>query len=1007
MSHTPAPHILIADDEVDLRAMLRILLERDGYHIVEARNGEEAVEVCKQQLPDVVLLDILMPVMDGAAACAHILALPGGDRVPVLMITALNDKQSIDRCFDAGATDYLTKPINNQVLRRRVRRLLRTRQAEEALRTNEARLSSIIHTATDAIVLTDSERRISLFNPAAERMFGWRADEIGGGTLTQIIAHVSDNVCAELTRPGTPIINTKAGEYLQCSGRRRDGTEFPIEVSLGSFEQDGQQILTVTVRDITRRKQAEAEVERRVQQLASLAQIGQAVTTRLELDEVLKTVIDQVMLRLDAEGVSTLLLNNPAELVFAAVNGASADKLRGVRIPATAGVAGEVVRTGQALRIRSVEDRERIYRDVENVSQYHALDIVAVPLKLGSEVLGVMEAVHSQPYVFTDDDLRLLESAGSWAAIAIGNARQHQRLQRRLRESEAIAAIGRALNETLDLDHVLQLIVSSARQIIPKANMASTLLLDEARHVVYTVTERGHVERFLGEERAALRGNPVGEMIEKGQVVNIPDLRQSGTPWPDGIPTETRALLAAPVQSGAQRFGALSVQSMEPHAFDADDERLLTMLSVEAAIAIQNARLYQSEHQQRELAEALRDTAAAIIGSIDLDDVLDRVLDNVGRVVPHDAANIMLVESGVARPVRWRGYDRGANDQLRARRFSVADTLPLRQMAESHQPLAIDQTSTYSGWLTLPGSRAVQSFIGASIRFKRKLLGFINLESATAGFFKAEHADRLQVFANQAAAALENARLYQLEQEEYQRVQHVQAAAMHSEKMEALGRLAASLARAVEKPLQTLREDVEQVVDPVQDPVQFQKHLQDVSRAIERLDHIARSVLSFARPEPEGQREMQVQELIQQAMGQARSLFDQYHIQVTTDLAAVPPVFVSPQQVAQVFFYLIENAVEATGERGQIHIMTQANQQHVLAMIMDDGPSISPDDMPHIFEPFYTTKQHGTGLGLAISHNVIQQQGGALTAENVTNDRGVMFVVKLPMGRTTETIAKT
>src|SRR5512139_2573137 len=92
---SPAPLILIADDETDLRVMLRILLERDGYRIVEAHNGEEAVELCKQQLPDVVLLDILMPIMDGAAACAHIQALPGGDHVPVLMITALNDKQSI------------------------------------------------------------------------------------------------------------------------------------------------------------------------------------------------------------------------------------------------------------------------------------------------------------------------------------------------------------------------------------------------------------------------------------------------------------------------------------------------------------------------------------------------------------------------------------------------------------------------------------------------------------------------------------------------------------------------------------------------------------------------------------------------------------------------------------------------------------------------------------------------------------------------------------------------
>jgi PAS domain S-box-containing protein len=745
------------------------------------------------------------------------------------MITALNDKQSIDRCFDAGATDYLTKPINNQVLRRRVRRMVRTRQAEEGLRANEARLSSIIHTATDAIVLTDGERRISLFNAAAERMFGWQAAEIAGGGLEQLISASTDEACADLVRRGRPIPVTAAGDYLQGNGRRRDGSEFPIEISLGHFEQNGQQMLTITIRDITRRKQAEAEIERRVQQLASLAQIGQVVTTRLELHEVLQTVIDQVMARLEAEGVSTLLLDNPEELVFAAVNGASADKLRGVHIPVNAGVAGEVMRTGRAVRIRSKEDLARIYRDVETISQYHAQDIVAVPLKLGDEMLGVMEAVHSKAHVFTDDDLYLLESAGSWAAIAIGNA-----------------------------------------------------------------------------------------------------------------------------------------------------------------------RLYQSEHTQRVMAEALRDTAAAIIGSIDLDDVLDRLLDNVGRVMPHDAANIMLVESGVARVVRWRGYDRAVSDQLRARRYSVVDTQPLRQMAESHQPVAISQIGDQSEWITLPGSRAVQSFIGAPIRFKRKLLGFINLESETVGFFKAEYADRLQVFANQAATALENARLYQLEQEETQRVQQLQAAAMQSEKTEALGRLAASLARAMEKPLRTMHDEVQQAAASAQDPAQYQQHLQNVGSEIERLENITRSVLSFTRPETEERRETQVHDLIQQAMQQARPLFDQYRIQVTTDLAPVPPVLVAPRQVTQVLFYLLENAVEASGKRGQVHIVTQVADQHVLAMVIDDGPSISPEDRPHIFDPFYTTKQHGTGLGLAISHSVVQQQGGSLTAENVTNDRGVMFVVKLP-----------
>ena len=143
------------------------------------------------------------------------------------MITALNDKQSIDRCFDAGATDYLTKPINNHVLRRRVRRMLRTRQAEEALRAHEARLASIIHTATDAIVLTDSGAAHQPVQFGAERMFGWRADEIDGGTLETIIPRSSASDCAELIQPDQQIAPTAAGEYLQCSGRRRDGTEFP------------------------------------------------------------------------------------------------------------------------------------------------------------------------------------------------------------------------------------------------------------------------------------------------------------------------------------------------------------------------------------------------------------------------------------------------------------------------------------------------------------------------------------------------------------------------------------------------------------------------------------------------------------------------------------------------------------------------------------------------------------------------------------------------------------
>ena len=90
-----------------------------------------------------------------------------------------------------------------------------------------------------------------------------------------------------------------------------------------------------------------------------------------------------------------------------------------------------------------------------------------------------MEAVHTQANVFSADDLRILESAANWTAVAIGNARQHAELAQRLQESRALTAISQALNETLDLDRVLRLIATSARQIIPQAEHTVIHLLDE------------------------------------------------------------------------------------------------------------------------------------------------------------------------------------------------------------------------------------------------------------------------------------------------------------------------------------------------------------------------------------------------------------------------------------------------------------------------------------------------------------------------------------------------
>ncbi len=122
--------ILIVDDDRGMRFAMRKVLEDDGYRVDEVQNGEQALMYCERFMPDLVLMDAIMPEMDGFKACSEIQALPGGKHLPVLIITALNDETSIGRAFAAGATDYISKPVNFAVLRKRISRVLQASQAE-------------------------------------------------------------------------------------------------------------------------------------------------------------------------------------------------------------------------------------------------------------------------------------------------------------------------------------------------------------------------------------------------------------------------------------------------------------------------------------------------------------------------------------------------------------------------------------------------------------------------------------------------------------------------------------------------------------------------------------------------------------------------------------------------------------------------------------------------------------------------------------------------------------
>jgi diguanylate cyclase (GGDEF)-like protein/PAS domain S-box-containing protein len=139
---TPRPRVLVVDDDFALRLLVSEALEQSGFAVTEADDGEEALRLFPETEPAIVLLDVMMPGLDGFSTCAELRRREGGSHVPVLMMTGLEDVESVNRAYAAGATDFLTKPINYALLGHRVRYLLRASAAIEGLVQSERRLEA-------------------------------------------------------------------------------------------------------------------------------------------------------------------------------------------------------------------------------------------------------------------------------------------------------------------------------------------------------------------------------------------------------------------------------------------------------------------------------------------------------------------------------------------------------------------------------------------------------------------------------------------------------------------------------------------------------------------------------------------------------------------------------------------------------------------------------------------------------------------------------------------------
>ncbi|MHB8763429.1 MAG: putative bifunctional diguanylate cyclase/phosphodiesterase, partial [Deferrisomatales bacterium] len=255
------PLVLVVDDQAFARRVLRDWLEAAGYAVEEAGDGAEALERFGRIRPDLVLLDVVMPVMDGFTACAELRKMPAGANAPILIMTGLEDEDAIRRAYQAGATDFIHKPINGVVLGYRVRYLLRASRTAEELRRSQAKLTKAQQRA--ALGYWELEPHSGKLTGSAEfeRIVGSR-----GGTLLDTWEAFLDRVHPEDRTPIDGLIRELLARALTRSADLRlvtgEGLERVVHLEaevVGADSGEGARV-EGTLQDITDLRRAEERI---------------------------------------------------------------------------------------------------------------------------------------------------------------------------------------------------------------------------------------------------------------------------------------------------------------------------------------------------------------------------------------------------------------------------------------------------------------------------------------------------------------------------------------------------------------------------------------------------------------------------------------------------------------------------------------------------------------------------------------------------------------------------
>jgi len=870
-------------------------------------------------------------------------------------------------------------------------------------------IKGLLDSLSEALVVLDPALEVIEWNAAMERLSGIpRADALGR------------NAESTFTLFRDPAV----GSLI----RRALAGETPETLELPHTAPDDDRVVWLAARCVPWREEGDvggaavfftdvSDQQRHALLLLAMEAIGQSLTSSLDLNEVLDTIVGKALEVMGAESAMVVLGDATAAefRVMRAAGRLSGQYAQLGAIPVGGGPISVAVREGRTVTTRNILNDSKLWlaparrADIEREGFKAS---AAAPLAAKDRIIGALAVHYWTERSFGSEETAALEFLAKQAAIAIRNASLYEAEHADAARVRALTTVNRRISSALELDALLRTISESAAQLTG-ARLATFWLADEQRRTLSFTSgstldmtedftpllvtyEQGGIG-WVARHRAPL---VVDDMLSDERLLN----RAWSERW--GL----RSFSGYPVLAGEELLAVMALGHTEPLRFGKDAQDLVDLFLAQAAIAIQNARLYREAQRRRDVAEVLARLARELTATLEVEPIAKLLARGAAELVNARAAGVFLLEleDGSLRPRATYGTDADVMHELifKTGEGAVGRAVADRRIVTSADILA-DPAIQLAAWvrerIRASGYRVV---VGVPLLTHDRVIGALGLGAEPGSTFSREELQTLEALADQAALAFENARLYASARDSLAQLRDTQFQLVQAAKMSALGQLVSGVAHELNNPLSVIV-GYGQLLLAREVPTSVLRPIELMVSQADRMAKIVRNLLLFARQRPSERTTVNLNDVMEQTLALRINQLTVSGIAVEKKfIRGLPPVLADPHQLEQVFLNLLLNAEQAmlegkTGGRIILNTNVSRDARTVSAEVIDDGPGIPQDALPHVFEPFFTTKTvgSGTGLGLSVSYGIVEEHGGHLTVES--RPGRTVFRLELPVAQST------